>query len=164
MNIPSPAEQLASRKRLQALFFSPKEKLVVSAPKPAFVEDPCAPRCALPSSRDWLILSQEALSYKPRVLVSVVRRVVCARYGVNETDLLSVRRTAKVVRPRQIAMYLAKTLTTNSLSEIGRRFGGRDHTTVLHAVRKIGAIKESDPVVAAELRALTDQIKVWSGL
>ena len=68
--------------------------------------------------------------------------------------LLSSRRTANVVRPRQIAMYLAKTLTLRSLPEIGRRFGGRDHTTVLHAVRKIESLVGNDNVLAEEIELL----------
>jgi len=58
------------------------------------------------------------------------------------------------VRPRQIAMYLAKTLTLRSLPEIGRRFGGRDHTTVLHAVRKIEGLVSGDKVLAEEIEVL----------
>ena len=72
-----------------------------------------------------------------RVKIEDIQRVVARQYNVSRSDLLSSRRTANVVRPRQVAMYLAKTLTLRSLPEIGRRFGGRDHTTVLHAVRKI---------------------------
>jgi chromosomal replication initiator protein len=68
--------------------------------------------------------------------------------------MLSSRRTANVVRPRQIAMYLAKTLTLRSLPEIGRRFGGRDHTTVLHAVRKIEHLADTDKVLADEIDIL----------
>jgi chromosomal replication initiator protein len=67
---------------------------------------------------------------------------------------LSSRRTANVVRPRQIAMYLAKTLTLRSLPEIGRRFGGRDHTTVLHAVRKIETLVGKDTTTADEVELL----------
>ena len=67
---------------------------------------------------------------------------------------MSSRRTANVVRPRQIAMYLAKTLTLRSLPEIGRRFGGRDHTTVLHAVRKIEGLVGNDAVLAEEVEIL----------
>ena len=70
--------------------------------------------------------------------------MVARQYNVSRSDLLSSRRTANVVRPRQVAMYLAKTLTLRSLPEIGRRFGGRDHTTVLHAVRKIEALVAKD--------------------
>ncbi|MGY4449335.1 chromosomal replication initiation ATPase DnaA [Bradyrhizobium sp. i1.3.1] len=75
-----------------------------------------------------------------RIKIEDIQRVVARQYNVSRSDLLSSRRTANVVRPRQVAMYLAKTLTLRSLPEIGRRFGGRDHTTVLHAVRKIEAL------------------------
>ena len=72
-----------------------------------------------------------------RVKIEDIQKLVASRYNVSRSDILSERRTAAVVRPRQIAMYLSKVLTLRSLPEIGRRFGGRDHTTVLHAVRKI---------------------------
>jgi chromosomal replication initiator protein len=73
---------------------------------------------------------------------------------VSRADLLSSRRTANVVRPRQVAMYLAKILTLRSLPEIGRRFGGRDHTTVLHAVRKIETLAGNDSAFADEIETL----------
>ena len=68
--------------------------------------------------------------------VETIQRVVCAHYKVSRTDLLSARRTANLVKPRFVAMYLSKKLTLKSLPEIGRRFGGKDHTSVLNAVRK----------------------------
>jgi chromosomal replication initiator protein len=64
-----------------------------------------------------------------------------------------------VVRPRQVAMYLAKTLTLRSLPEIGRRFGGRDHTTVLHAVRKIEGLVGNDAMLADEIEVLKRQLQ-----
>jgi chromosomal replication initiator protein len=64
-----------------------------------------------------------------------------------------------VVRPRQVAMYLAKVLTLRSLPEIGRRFGGRDHTTVLHAVRKIEALVGNDNILAEEVESLKRQLQ-----
>ncbi len=79
-----------------------------------------------------------------RVRIEDIQRVVARQYNVSRADLLSSRRTANVVRPRQVAMYLAKILTLRSLPEIGRRFGGRDHTTVLHAVRKIEGLVSND--------------------
>jgi chromosomal replication initiator protein len=89
------------------------------------------------------------------------KRVVVARqYNVSRSDLLSSRRTANVVRPRQVAMYLAKTLTLRSLPEIGRRFGGRDHTTVLHAVRKIENLLGNDTALADEIDALKRQLQM----
>jgi chromosomal replication initiator protein len=73
---------------------------------------------------------------------------------VSRADILSSRRSASVVKPRQIAMYLAKILTLRSLPEIGRRFGGRDHTTVLHAVRKIEGAVEADVSLREDVELL----------
>ena len=84
-----------------------------------------------------------------RVKIEDIQKLVATHFNVSRADILSSRRTANVVRPRQIAMYLSKALTLRSLPEIGRRFGGRDHTTVLHAVRKIDALAGKD---AAPLR------------
>ena len=89
-----------------------------------------------------------------RVKIEDIQRVVARQYNVSRSDLLSSRRTANVVRPRQVAMYLAKTLTLRSLPEIGRRFGGRDHTTVLHAVRKIENLIGNDNSLADEVEGL----------
>jgi chromosomal replication initiator protein len=89
-----------------------------------------------------------------RIRVEDILRVVSKHYNVTRADLLSSRRTANVVRPRQIAMYLAKVLTLRSLPEIGRRFGGRDHTTVLHAVRKIEGLVQGDKGLAEEIEVL----------
>jgi chromosomal replication initiator protein len=88
-----------------------------------------------------------------------IQRVVARQYNVSRSDLLSSRRTANVVRPRQVAMYLAKTLTLRSLPEIGRRFGGRDHTTVLHAVRKIEGLVGNDMALAEEIEILKRQLQ-----
>jgi chromosomal replication initiator protein len=94
-----------------------------------------------------------------RVRIEEIQRIVSRQYNVSRGDLLSARRTANVVRPRQIAMYLAKTLTLRSLPEIGRRFGGRDHTTVLHAVRKIESLIGNDTALAAEIDVLKGQLQ-----
>jgi chromosomal replication initiator protein len=94
-----------------------------------------------------------------RVRIEDIQRIVARHYNVSRSDLLSSRRTANVVRPRQIAMYLAKTLTLRSLPEIGRRFGGRDHTTVLHAVRKIEGLIGKDNALAAEIETLKSQLQ-----
>jgi chromosomal replication initiator protein len=94
-----------------------------------------------------------------RVKIEDIQRVVARQYNVSRADLLSSRRTANVVRPRQVAMYLAKTLTLRSLPEIGRRFGGRDHTTVLHAVRKIENLVNTDTALAEEIELLKRQLQ-----
>jgi chromosomal replication initiator protein len=89
---------------------------------------------------------------RPRI--EDIQRVVARHYNVSKTELLSNRRTRTIVKPRQIAMYLAKIMTPRSLPEIGRRFGGRDHTTVLHAVRKIEDLSDHDEKLAQELELL----------
>lgn len=94
-----------------------------------------------------------------KVKIEEIQRIVARHYNVSRSDLLSSRRTANVVRPRQVAMYLAKTLTLRSLPEIGRRFGGRDHTTVLHAVRKIEHLVGNDTSLADEVESLKRQLQ-----
>ncbi len=94
-----------------------------------------------------------------RVRIEDIQRIVARHYNVSRGDLLSARRTANVVRPRQVAMYLAKTMTLRSLPEIGRRFGGRDHTTVLHAVRKIEHLVGNDQTLADEIDSLKRQLQ-----
>ncbi|TLM75744.1 chromosomal replication initiator protein DnaA [Microbulbifer harenosus] len=90
-------------------------------------------------------------------LVSIdnIQRVVAEYYKIKVADLLSKRRSRSVARPRQVAMALAKELTNHSLPEIGDAFGGRDHTTVLHACRKIRELQESDGDIREDVRLLT---------
>ena len=89
-----------------------------------------------------------------RVKIEDIQKLVASHYSVSRADILSSRRTAAVVKPRQVAMFLAKMLTLRSLPEIGRRFGGRDHTTVLHAVRKIEGLLQIDTILREELELL----------
>ncbi|MBG1232882.1 chromosomal replication initiator protein DnaA [Aestuariivirga litoralis] len=89
-----------------------------------------------------------------RVKIEDILKVVSRHFNVGRNDLLSARRAREVVMPRQIGMYLAKKLTARSLPEIGRRFGGRDHSTVLHAVRKIDEQMKNDEKLARELALL----------
>jgi chromosomal replication initiator protein len=89
-----------------------------------------------------------------RVKIEDIQKLVATRYNVSRADILSERRTAAVVKPRQIAMYLSKALTPRSLPEIGRRFGGRDHTTVLHAVRKIEKALSDDRLLTEEIELI----------
>ena len=89
-----------------------------------------------------------------RVRIEDIQKIVARQFNVSKNDLLSNRRTRVIVRPRQIAMYLSKVMTPRSLPEIGRRFGGRDHTTVLHAVRKIESLTSEDQKLAHEIELL----------
>ncbi|WP_374657312.1 chromosomal replication initiator protein DnaA [Phenylobacterium sp.] len=94
-----------------------------------------------------------------RVTVDQIQKTVAEHYQLKQADLISERRARVVARPRQVAMWLAKQITTRSLPDIGRRFGGRDHTTVLHAVRRIDALKAEDPMIARDLDVLLRKLR-----
>lgn len=89
-----------------------------------------------------------------RVRIEDIQRIVARHYNVSRQELVSNRRTRMIVKPRQVAMYLSKTMTPRSFPEIGRRFGGRDHTTVLHAVRKIEEMIAADQKLSHEIELL----------
>ena len=104
-------------------------------------------------------LVQECLSdilrtSERKVTIEEIIRKVAEHYNLRMADLISARRARVVARPRQIAMFLSKTLTSKSLPEIGRKFGGRDHTTVIHAVKKIEELKLVDVQIADEVEIL----------
>ncbi|HEX4181571.1 MAG TPA: chromosomal replication initiator protein DnaA [Caulobacteraceae bacterium] len=94
-----------------------------------------------------------------RITIDEIQKATAEHYAMKQVDLISERRNRSVARPRQAAMWLAKQLTTRSLPDIGRRFGGRDHTTVLHAVRRIEALKAGDPQLARDLEILTRKLR-----
>ena len=94
-----------------------------------------------------------------RVTVDDIQKAASEHFGLKQADLISERRTRAVARPRQAAMWLAKQLTTRSLPDIGRRFGGRDHTTVLHAVRRIEELRAADPALARDLETLIRKLR-----
>ena len=104
-------------------------------------------------------LVQECLSdilrtSERKVTIEEIIRKVAEHYNLRMSDLISARRARVVARPRQIAMFLSKSLTSKSLPEIGRKFGGRDHTTVIHAVKKVEELKLVDVQVADEVEIL----------
>jgi chromosomal replication initiator protein len=94
-----------------------------------------------------------------KVTVDMIQKTVAEHYNLKQADLISERRARAVARPRQVAMWLAKQITTRSLPDIGRRFGGRDHTTVLHAVRRIEALKGEDAAIARDLDVLLRKLR-----
>ncbi|MBL4748239.1 MAG: chromosomal replication initiator protein DnaA [Magnetovibrio sp.] len=89
-----------------------------------------------------------------RVTIEEIQKKVAAHFNIRTSDMHSARRARSVARPRQVAMYLAKQLTSRSLPEIGRKFGGRDHTTVMHAVKKVDELREHDPSFAEDVELL----------
>ncbi|MBI1216120.1 MAG: chromosomal replication initiator protein DnaA [Alphaproteobacteria bacterium] len=93
-----------------------------------------------------------------RVTVEDIQKKVAAHYNIRVADMHSPRRARPVARPRQVAMYLAKALTQHSLPEIGRKFGGRDHTTIIHGVRRIESLMETDRGIREDIDILTRAI------
>lgn len=91
--------------------------------------------------------------------IAEIQRRVCERFHLKPIDMVAARRSRDVARPRQVAMYLAKEMTPRSLVEIGRRFGGRDHTTVLHACRQVERLCAADPEFAEVVRELEEGIR-----
>ncbi len=89
-----------------------------------------------------------------KVTVEEIQRKVSEHYNIRLSDLLGPRRVRNIARPRQVAMYLSKQLTSRSLPEIGRRFGNRDHTTVMHGVRRIEELKATDHQMAEDVEML----------
>lgn len=94
-----------------------------------------------------------------RVTIDEIQKLVSTHFDLKPVDLVSARRARAVARPRQIAMYLAKRLTTRSLPEIGRKFGGRDHSTVIHAVRRIEELRDTDREVDGAVRVLMRELE-----
>jgi chromosomal replication initiator protein len=103
---------------------------------------------------------KDLLSIQNRqISVENIQKTVADFYKIKVADMYSKKRPASIARPRQIAMYLAKDMTKKSLPEIGELFGGRDHTTVLHAVRKIGAERSNNPELNQQLHVLEQTLK-----
>lgn len=105
------------------------------------------------------VLGELPIRAEKRVTVDEIQKAVAAYFSITPADINSKRRTQSVVRPRHIAMYLAKTMTTRSLPDIGRRFGGRDHSTVIHAVAKITGQMGADPVLAEDIDAIRKRLR-----
>jgi hypothetical protein len=129
--------------------------------KPEAIENKTAPASApMPKFEPpivWPVFpSDEIFIERP---IARIQRVVAEEYGIRLKDMYVRRKTAKIVFPRQIAMFLVKQLTPHSLPEIGRRFGGRDHTTVLYAVKKIAAMKQNDSKLAGTIERLKQVLR-----
>jgi chromosomal replication initiator protein len=106
-----------------------------------------------------LELAQDCLSdilraSERKATIEEIQRRVAEHYNMRLSDLIGPKRSRPIARPRQMAMYLCKQMTTRSLPEIGRRFGGRDHTTVIHGVRKIEELLGTDSQLADDLEML----------
>jgi len=100
------------------------------------------------------VLQDLLKAHDKKITIEEIQKKVAEHYNIRITDMHSPRRSRSVARPRQVAMYLAKNITSRSLPEIGRKFGGRDHTTVMHAVRKIEELKTVDSIFNDDVELL----------
>jgi chromosomal replication initiation ATPase DnaA len=106
------------------------------------------------ASSDATMAIKQSIGKLRAITIMNIQRAVCEHYKVRKDDLLSVRRTKELALPRQVAMYLCQQHTHNSLPAIGRMFGNRDHTTVLHAVRKITGLLPGDIELDSDIKAI----------
>ena len=100
------------------------------------------------------VLAEMFRASRRRITIDEIQRRVSEHYRIRQAEMVSARRAREVARPRQVAMYLAKQLTPRSLPEIGRKFGGRDHTTVIHAIRQIERLRGIDTDIDTDVRTL----------
>jgi len=105
------------------------------------------------------VLANVLRANQRRISIDEIQTQVAEHYRIRKAEMTSARRAREVARPRQVAMYLSKQLTPKSLPDIGRRFGGRDHTTVIHAVKQIERLRASDSELDADIRLLTRQLE-----
>jgi len=105
------------------------------------------------------VLANVLRANQRRISIDEIQTQVSDHYRIRKAEMTSARRAREVARPRQVAMYLSKQLTPKSLPDIGRRFGGRDHTTVIHAVKQIERLRAADAELDADIRLLTRQLE-----
>jgi chromosomal replication initiator protein len=105
------------------------------------------------------VLANVLRANQRRISIDEIQTQVAEHYRIRKAEMTSARRAREVARPRQVAMYLSKQLTPKSLPDIGRRFGGRDHTTVIHAVKQIERLRACDAELDADIRLLTRQLE-----
>ena len=105
------------------------------------------------------VLANVLRANQRRITIEEIQTQVAEHFRIRKAEMTSARRAREVARPRQVAMYLSKQLTPKSLPDIGRRFGGRDHTTVIHAVRQIEKLRASDHELDADIRLLMRQLE-----
>ncbi len=103
--------------------------------------------------RDLLRSSERVIS------IDEIQKRIAEHYNIKLSDMLSTKRNRAVARPRQVAMYLAKILTSRSLSEIGRKFGGKDHTTIMHAIKTVEKLKQTDSEISEDLHILSKMLQ-----
>lgn len=145
------ANRAGSRKLLMALVYHHGTNANMSPPKGWVKREPEPPKVVFRSEKD---IANDVDPLK----VEEIKRQACSYFGISMLELINARRATVSVRPRQIAMLMCKRFTARSYPEIGRRFGGRDHTTVLHAIRRIEAMCKTDWLVAYDVAHLESSL------
>jgi chromosomal replication initiator protein len=120
---------------------------------------PASLRAWMGSRPHSMCIPLQPVAIERRVMIADIQASVARHFSISIGEMCSDRRSVSVARPRQIAMYLAKRLTTRSLPEIGRKFGNRDHSTVIHAVRRIEDLRGKDCEIDKAVRLLTRRLK-----
>jgi hypothetical protein len=157
-SIAAKAAELADRKTRLALAAIPVAALEAPLIAEPQVEVVSSGAEINPDAVNWFVVLASSPRRADYPSIREIQTAVCKHYGVKLSEMLSKRRTADIVRPRQIAMFLCKKLTPHSLPQLGRRFGSRDHTTVLHAVGKMAHLETRDPDLAEDLEILIKTI------
>jgi len=157
------ALEFQSSTEMRRRYSDAKAKLWGPPPRPRrFIAPPTVKAQPTPPDAIDVRIKRRPCRKDDVAFLSEIKRIqwlVCHYYQVDRLELLSARRHAQIIKPRHVAMYLSKTLTLKSLPEIGRRFGGRDHTTVLSAVRRITARLKTDEVLANDIQTLTEWVR-----
>jgi len=149
------AEHKARRLRMAISRVEPKPAPLPPPPKPADYGLPVAAIEPAPVV-EW---QPKPPYYKIQIAkIPYIQQIVAERYRITRVDILSDRRDKIVIRPRHISMYLAKCMTLQTLSQIGRKFNGRDHTTVMHAVHKIEKMAETNEKLRQDLEEMKSKI------
>ena len=165
--IPSPAVMFARRREIQFKFWGPPRRnfliprfLPASPPPPVHqkIQKQASPDTMPPTHDDDQLPDWLCLPPGPITLHRIIW-LVSAYYQVRVSDLTSSKRFASIVRPRQVAAYLARRLTSRSTTEIGKRLGGRDHTTIIHAVRAIDKHIQHKTSLAQDIQVLDKTLR-----
>lgn len=143
-----------AKARKQRLFHSAPP----SKPAPAQIVPRPAPPQPAPEESPTDETASSAEPFAQPITTSLIVKTVADFYGISQSDIFSKRRMANLVRQRHVAMYLAKELTRRSLPDIGRRMGGRDHSTIFHACQRIAAFRATDAALNSEIEQIIEQL------
>lgn len=159
-------KKLWSRAAPTEVYEQPQPQVETAAPEPqpevapidAWVERQKSLFPPLPAKPLWFSIEAE-LGAKPTPSIAAIQRTVSRCFDVSVDDMVSARRMDRITLPRHVAFYLIRKMTLRSLPEIGRKFGGRDHSSILHGVRRIERLISSDAVMAAKVSGLIAELE-----